>query len=265
MLNHIAQIEQTLGPQRESLLNHPIYDSISDLRHIQIFMEHHVFAVWDFMSLLKALQRCFGSFSVPWVDSGNAEAVRLLLEIAIDEECDVDAQGDYKSHFELYRAAMVEAGASTTAIDCFIKSISDSNDIDDGLIRANVPVSVRLFIQSTFAVIDRNDPVELAATFLFGREELLPDIFRQIVGNISNADSGMLSQFVYYLERHIEVDGDQHYDAAKKLMESICGNDSEKWASAENAAIQALSNRGDLWNGIRASLGKASGQLDRTF
>ena len=38
------------------LINHPIYDNINTTANLKLFMERHVWAVWDFMVLLKSLQ-----------------------------------------------------------------------------------------------------------------------------------------------------------------------------------------------------------------
>ena len=44
-------IEQELSSLRNNLNSHDIYQSLKSIKDVQIFMENHVFAVWDFMSL----------------------------------------------------------------------------------------------------------------------------------------------------------------------------------------------------------------------
>ena len=65
--SRLHQLDQQLAPLRGQLLNHPIYGLLSELGNLRQFMEVHVFAVWDFMSMLKSLKRELGGCSVPWV------------------------------------------------------------------------------------------------------------------------------------------------------------------------------------------------------
>jgi alcohol dehydrogenase len=65
-----AQLERLrarLAPLRAALAGHPVYGRINGPAPLRLFMEHHVFAVWDFMSLLKALQRRLCCNDVPWL------------------------------------------------------------------------------------------------------------------------------------------------------------------------------------------------------
>ena len=104
----IERLQQSLRPLRDQLFNHEVYRSIKTPDDLRTFMEHHVFAVWDFMSLLKALQRHLTGVTIPWLPQGDRNARRLINEIVLDEESDEDGEGGYISHFELYRAAMVQ-------------------------------------------------------------------------------------------------------------------------------------------------------------
>src|SRR5437899_9742913 len=93
---------------RAALLDHPLYAQVASVADLRRFMEDHVFAVWDFMSLLKRLQQDMTCIRVPWFPTDNAKAARLINDIVIGEETDVDPDGSYVSHLALYLRAMVE-------------------------------------------------------------------------------------------------------------------------------------------------------------
>ena len=113
--NRLNQLRDSTLAIRRQIEGHALYREITTVVELRLFMEVHVFAVWDFMSLLKALQRCLTSVSVPWVPSPHPNSCRLINEIVLGEESDTYADG-YLSHFELYLEAMREAGADTGPI-----------------------------------------------------------------------------------------------------------------------------------------------------
>jgi hypothetical protein len=243
-----------LEPLRLALLEHPIYSRINDLESLRVFMQHHVFAVWDFMSLLKTLQRQLCDTRVPWVPPANRLSSRMVNEIVLAEESDEDGSGGYASHFDLYHEAMARCGATTTVIDGFLAAVAMGADVRHTLKKAEAPETVQEFVLQTFEVIDSGDMFAVAAAFTFGREDLLPDLFRQIVERLSiEADSGLAS-FKYYLERHIDLDGDQHGPMAERLIELLCGESNINWQAAEGAAVQALESRLLLWDRVNEAV-----------
>lgn len=219
-------------------------------------MEHHVFAVWDFMSLLKALQRSLTCVSVPWLPTGSSEAARFVNEIVLGEESDADGRGGYLSHFELYRGAMTRFGADTGPIDSFLEVLSGGGSVPDALAAVAAPPSVRAFVGHTFEVIAGGDVCRIASAFTYGREDLLPDVFRKIVDELDRRVGG-LDEFRHYLERHIEVDSGEHGPMAARLIASLCGDDEARWLRVEQAAVQALTVRLALWDGILAEVDSA--------
>ena len=247
---HIQRIERELSPLRDKLIHHELYKNINSTQDLRIFMQHHVYAVWDFMSLAKFLQRELTCVEVPWVPVKDVVSARMINEIICGEETDVDRNGAPVSHFELYLQAMQSAGASTSQVSDFIDHIRDGlNPL--GVARAlNVHESIYTFLEYTFRVINEGKLHEVAAAFTWGREDLIPDMFTSIVKDVNNREAGRLDDFIYYLERHIELDADEHGPMAMKMIEKLCGQDENKWADCLNAANSALQTRLDLWNGI---------------
>ena len=123
----LHKVIQKIAPLQEEIVTHPLYTHIQRPADLHRFMEHHVFAVWDFMSLLKALQIKLTGTSLPWVPVGDPEIRYLINEIVLAEETDLDLDGKRRSHFEMYLNAMCDAGASTKEIDEFIIILAKEN------------------------------------------------------------------------------------------------------------------------------------------
>ena len=81
--NDILKILDATQEERDKLQNHNIYQSIKDINQLQIFMSNHVFAVWDFMSILKSLQSKLTCVTIPWIPSGKGTPSRLVNEIVV--------------------------------------------------------------------------------------------------------------------------------------------------------------------------------------
>ena len=247
---HYQQILDQLEPLRSRLIHHPVYQQIHNLDCLRVFMQHHIFAVWDFMSLLKALQQQLTCVSLPWTPPENTYHARMINEIVLAEECDENSTGGFSSHFDLYHNAMKHCGADTGPIDYFVESIRDGNSLEQAFRSSRPPNAVVPFIHTTFEIINRHDLCSIAAMFTFGRENLLPDLFSQIVKEINAQEKGQLRDFQYYLERHIELDGDHHQHMAIALMNSLCDDDPQKWQTARKTAVRALEARLSLWNDV---------------
>lgn len=250
----MGRLRARLAPLRAALSDHPVYGEIDGPAALRLFMEHHVFAVWDFMSLLKALQRRLCCNEVPWLPPADHAGARLVNEIVLAEESDEDGRGGFVSHFSLYVRAMVGCGADTSRVDRFLAELRRGSPLSAALGVAGAPACAREFVRRTFAVIEGGEPVALAATFTFGREDLLPDLFRRIVDELSEDAGGGLDELRYYLHRHIGLDGDEHGPMAARLVQSLCGNDEARWAVAECTAVAALEARRDLWDGMHAAI-----------
>jgi hypothetical protein len=243
----IGRLEQEIGPARDHVVSHPLYASLDDHDAITTFMEHHAFAVLDFMSLLKSLQRNLTCVAVPWVPTGPPGSRRLINDIVMVEESDELGDG-FTSHFELYVNGMREAGASTAAVDKLVALLRDGVDVRAALDRADVPKPAAEFARTTWDIIETAPVHCQAAAFAFGREDLIPDMFAQVVA--VNERSRRLGTFVDYLERHIEVDGEQHTPMAMQMLADLCGEDDERWAECADTVNTALTARTRLWDGI---------------
>lgn len=247
---NIENIQETISANRGKVISHPLYASLETLDDIRLFMEYHVYAVWDFMSLLKGLQQQLTCVNVPWVPVGNAATRYLINEIVTGEESDIDMNGNRCSHFELYERAMEQAGADTGKIKALIAAANAGTPIRTILSDSSLPEAVKGFLGFTFDVIATGKPHVMAAVFTFGREDLIPDMFHALVKDLDRKFPGKLGTFIYYLERHIEVDGDHHSQLAMQMVQELCGNDPQKWEEAAEYAAQSLFWRAQLWSGI---------------
>ena len=67
-------------------------------------------------------------------------------------------------------------------------------------------------------------------------------------------DIDTLIKFIYYLERHIELDGGEHGPLALQLISDLCGDDDQKWSEVESTAVNSLIARKKLWDSILSQL-----------
>jgi pyrroloquinoline quinone (PQQ) biosynthesis protein C len=250
----VEHLRTEIEPLRQKLLSHPLYRDMRSPEALRIFMQYHVFAVWDFMSLLKGLQQQLCCVSVPWLPPRGKLGTRLVNEIVLGEESDKDERGGYASHFDLYRQSMEEFEADGSLIDTFLNSLRAGKTVEEAFTSAQVPSSVQAFVRQTFEYLQTGDVAVICCVFTYGREDLLPDVFQKIVDELHNQSGNQLSRFQFYLERHIELDKGEHGPMTTQLMIELCGNDPAKWKTAEQAAISSLEARLKLWNGIHQTI-----------
>jgi hypothetical protein len=79
-------------------------------------------------------------------------------------------------------------------------------------------------------------------------------MFISILKGLQKKGYNQVSQLLYYLERHIEIDGEDHGPISLRMIQEICGEEDQKWTEASEAAQQALKMRIHLWNGILARI-----------
>jgi Protein of unknown function (DUF3050) len=248
----IDRLEEQIADARRAVIEHPLYAALDNAAAIQTFMEHHVFAVWDFMSLLKSLQRNLTCVELPWVPTGPTGSRRLINDIVLVEESDERGDG-FISHFELYLEGMAQAGADRSIIDPFIGSLRAGRPVLDAIEEMKVPGPAADFVRLTWGLIESAPVHAQAAAFAFGREDLIPDMFQQVVR--VNERVGSLDTFVDYLARHIQVDSEEHTPMAMQMLADLCGDDDAKWATCAETINLALAARTRLWDGILAAIG----------
>ncbi len=231
---NLSTLEQRIAPYRDQIINHPMFQEIRSLADIRILMQHHVAAVWDFMSLLKSLQIKLTCVSVPWEPVGHPGIRRMINDIVLGEESDIDELGNPISHYELYLNAMAQCGAY--------------------LPRSEWPAGALAFNDTTFSLINTHSLSDIAAVFAYGREDLIPDMFRSLLTQLMAEYPRQLHILDYYIRRHIEVDDGHHGPIARQMVKTLCGDDPKKWESATQAIITALNARIHLWDAVLTQL-----------
>lgn len=246
---HQPLLEQT----KLQLCSHPLFAEITSLPKLQLFMECHVFAVWDFMTLTKRLQQDLTGTQLPWLPPANPHAARLINEIVLDEESDRHPRQGHCSHFELYLEAMREVGASTSAVDRFVALLRQGQEVSTALHEAAPPRGVARFVSATLQIA-LNAPTHcVAAAFVHGREHVIPTMFQRIL----QADEVIYQQaptLCGYLRRHIELDTHDHGPAAQQLLERLVSADPTFSQQANDTALAAVESRITFWDEVRASL-----------
>tara|TARA_B100000902_G_C27220975_1_gene869644 strand:- start:232 stop:1002 length:771 start_codon:yes stop_codon:yes gene_type:complete len=240
-------------PLSKELESHPVFTVLNTIDELRVFMEHHVFAVWDFMSLLKKLQEIYVPHGSPWIPNTNGNVVRFINEIVMEEESDQSYGSDgetYSSHFEIYLQAMREVGASTSVIEDFLSSVR-LDGIEKALCK-DIPEPSREFMKYTFSLIDRGKGHEIAASFAIGRESIVPVMFKRILEQ-TNISVEQAPVFHYYLERHAHLDGEHHGPMALRLLDDLCANDEQKEKEVISEVQASLGARITLWDGVLAA------------
>jgi hypothetical protein len=249
------QINQSISSYKTQLLNHSLYEKVKTIDDLHSFLENHIYAVWDFMSLLKALQNKLTCTTTPWLPIGNSEIRYLINEIVVAEETDVAFDGTRQSHFEMYLDAMQQCGANTIPVINFLENVKTTQNIFVSIKQSDLHPNVKSFLDFTFRVIEEGKPHQIAAAFTFGREDLIPNMFTEILRNFqNNFPETDLSKLIYYFERHIELDADEHGPMAMQMITELCGDSENKWKEVEEISIKALEKRIGLWNAIEEQI-----------
>ena len=236
--------------------------SIADMR---LFMEHHVFAVWDFMLLLKTLQQHLAPSGVPWVPPTHPEIAGLVNSLVAEEECDLLPENLggplHLSHFAIYRRAMVEIDANTAVIDAVLQQAS-RGDLAGAVRHRGIPPPSARFLRTTQELISSGELHALAAAFAYGRELLVPDLFRGLLDRLTVLELPCPT-LRWYLERHIVLDGDSHGPLAETMVLTLAGNDPAAHQTVQTVRRQVLADRSAFWDAIELQL-RESFQINRS-
>ncbi len=245
----LRRLENALAPEVRALLAHPLYASLGEVADVRRLMETHAFAVWDFMSLTKALQRGLTCVSLPWLPPSDPSTARFINEIVLDEESDEVAPKRYLSHCELYLRAMDEVGADASVVRRFLARLRRGVPAREALADPAITPHARRFTAFTLSTA-RMPTHRVAAAFLFGRESVIPDMFRRILARRGALRGPRLKSFRLYLDRHIALDRDEHGPMAARLLTTVCGTHAAKWSEAEVTGRASIRARLRLWDGV---------------
>jgi hypothetical protein len=242
---------------RDRMVRHPVFAEIRDINSLRIFMEAHVFAVWDFMSLVKRLQRDLTCIALPWLPPRDQLAAQLINQIVLGEESDVGPGGEPISHLELYLAAMREIGANPESFEHFKSALAGGATLRSAFDRAAAPPFVRDFTGYTLKVASEAPLPVVMASFFYGREDVIPAMFSSLLEGWG-VDAERAPMFVYYLKRHIEVDSGEHGPAARAILDNAIGGDQQRQVQVLAAAHESIQARIGFWDGLLDSLRRRS-------
>jgi hypothetical protein len=249
MIQAVDRILEETADLRSDLLQHRVYGSIRSVPDLRLFMSHHVFAVLDFMWLLKRLQQDVCCTAIPWIPAPDPGLARFVNEIVLAEETDEDGHGGHCSHFELYLGAMQDIGASVKPVCNFVESLRGKTSVEEALHAVPIPTSVRSFVSFTHALAATSTTAQVAAAFCFGREDVIPEMFQRFLSGLT--EHGLPApRLRYYIQRHIELDGDHHGPLTRRLVNKLCGTGPQTLEQSVMAARQAISHRIALWDGV---------------
>ena len=251
--------EQVIYGFKERLEKHPVYEAVNSIERLRCFMEHHVYSVWDFMSLIKYLQNELAPCCYPWVPAGDGDVRRFINELVMEEESDhvapgSDGENEFSSHFELYCSVMDEIGANNNDVLTFIEQVRQQ-EMAVALCNKKIPGPSRQFTQQTFEFIGSDKPHRVAAALALGREHIIPCMFRSFLQNLGVTEKDA-PIFHYYLNRHIHLDEDFHAPLSLRLLNGLCGGDKHKQHEAIEAAEQAVNARVIFWDGVLEMVSK---------
>lgn len=242
----ITGVERELKGLRRKLAKHRLYKSLHKVEDIQEFAEHHVFAVWGSMSLLKVLQQQLTNTKIPWSPVPNPVLARLINEMVLTEESGINEQGLAQSHFEMYVDAMQEIGADTSQIHQFVQLIYAGATVDYAMNQIKIDRKISHFIVYIFNIIKTGKTHLIAASLILSRTDIPSKIFLEILTD-TEQDA---HKWKYCLTHHAEFNPGQYGTSSLELIAELCGKNKKDWQEVIEVAKHALNQKIILWNRI---------------
>ncbi len=252
MHTRLSAILQVIQPLVIEIHQHSLFAAVNSIQRLRRFAEIHVFVVWDFICLLKALQRQLSSTELLWTPPQNHIGCYLINTLLTEEESD-NIDDRYLSHFELYVQAMQECGADTQPIHHFIAHIRQQANLETALLRSDAPLPAQRFVQDTFNIIKKSNH-HIAASLAFAREHITSGMFSALLHHLNPENPDSLKSFIQYFQRHIELDSHKHSQQSQLLVAELCDQNENKWQEATGAAIFSLQSRLRLLDEIHAAI-----------
>jgi hypothetical protein len=192
-------------------------------------MEHHVFAVWDFVYLVNELNRRIAC------SPAHAKSADLLHSMRREDEGD-DDENSQSPHFARYLAAMDACRADTQPIKTLLTTIKAGTPIGLALQSPSIPSPARAFVQQTFAFFDK-PTCAIAGAFVFGREAIIPVFFQTLVERFIHAHCPTYHPMIACISPYLMG---ENLSKAQQILVNLCGDDRRKGQEAEQAAISTL-------------------------
>jgi hypothetical protein len=253
-MDNLDKYKDEITELKNSIYYHKLFQKKLNIAQARYFMECHVFSVWGFMSILKALQFSISKNTLPWLPTLNTRngLTNFINEIVLSEESDcIDGIG-YISHFEIYLEAMKEINADTTQIMQLIKNIEEKGFSDHFIKKLEILDEVKNFIRFDLNTAISGSLPRIIGSFTLGREKVIPNMFKHILSSIDNTN--YTNKFITYLNRHIDIDGDRHGPLSTELLKKLCDSE-HSLEIAYQSGIHSLSLRLKVWDKIYSESG----------
>ena len=260
-LSRLAAIETRIAPLRKRLRQHRIYESLKSLDDVRRFMEVHVFALWDFMHLVKCLHRAPSTAEAtcpPKKRFKKSAGVQSLVDEMVQNYAnDLNERGERMATFRMYLDAMEQLGAETKCVASFLGDCGDCGDLRAGdlgpvvgpsLLSCRAPRGAADFTAYTCQVIDSSKDHKVAASLVFGRQSLIVDALLRALGEVERREGTRVDKFRFLLSKYKSLYANNWPALSYQVLVELCGYSDEKWKEAEEAAVGALKARIALWD-----------------